>query len=288
MIVRTSKSLLKVLALWLSLLSFAVGQLTAAPTGPTLHLVHDGGQPADNPLYKFMYFVPLISPDPIAVSTNVDNTQRARVISSKCQTNGAIFKANCEFVITGQGLQHDVFDHADFIRQHDNDLKAGKSLQHQLDAINVQGSGAGTVEIEGTFTNGRPAVSEVRLRFNSHDQTSPVSVTLHDIVQRNGVIHLENEIVARVNMLVFCLKSGSPKMEIVLDSVKPQAASDSFWQNCMGRIRGVVANFLIPPLNVPLDGHQAMMNFGLALATEQASFTFPFATRLKEVPAAGH
>jgi hypothetical protein len=49
-----------------------------------------------------------------------------------------------------------------------------------------------------------------------------------------------------------------------------------------------VANFLIPPLSVPPDGHQAMMDFGLALATEKTTFTFPFATRLKNSPVAAN
>jgi hypothetical protein len=73
--------------------------------GPTLQLSFAGGKPLDNPLSKFMYFVPLISPDPIAVSTNAGNTQRARVVASSCQTNGAWFHALCKFEITGKGLQ---------------------------------------------------------------------------------------------------------------------------------------------------------------------------------------
>jgi hypothetical protein len=263
-----------------------VDRLPAAPTGPTLQFNYGDGQPLDNPLYKFMYFMPLISPDPIAVSTNAGNTQRARVVSSSCQTNGLAFHAMCKFEIIGEGLQRNVFDHADFVRQHDGELKAGKPLLCQLDAINVQGSGSGSVEIEGTLTNGRPVVTEVRLRFNSEGRASPVSVTLHDIVYYRGAIHLENELVARVNVLTFCQKAGKPKMEISLASVKPEDAGDTLWQNCVGGLRGVVANFLIPPLSVPADGHRAMMDFGLALAMEKTAFTFPFATRLKNSPVA--
>lgn len=265
-------------------LFFTAEGLLAAPTGPTLQFNYGDGKPLDNPLYKFMYFVPLISPDPISVSTNAGNTQRARVVSSSCQTNGAAFHAVCKFEILGEGLQQNIFDHADFVRQHERELKAGKPLLCQLDAINVCGSGSGSVEIEGNLTNGRVDVSEVRLRFDSHDHASPVCVTLHDIVYRDGAIHLENEIVARVNVLIFRQTSGRPQMEISLASVKPAAADDSLWQNCVGRLRGMVANFLIPPLKVPLDGHRAMMDFGLALATEKATFTFPFATRLKASP----
>jgi hypothetical protein len=231
-----------------------------------------------------MYFVPLISPDPISVSTNVGNTQSARVMSSHCETNGTIFHATCEFEILGQGLQQNVFDHAESIRQHEKELKAGKPLTYQLDAINVQGAGSGRVEIEGTLAGSRLTVTEVRLHFNNHDRLSPVSISLHDIVYRQGAMHLDNEIVARVNTLVFCRKSGTPVMEVVLASLKPEAAGDSLWQNFAGRVRGAVANLFIPPLTVPADGHQAMMDFGLALATEKATFTFPFATRLKTGP----
>ena len=196
-----------------------------------------------------------------------------------------VFSCHLRFEFVGDGLQQNVFDHADSIRQHEKELKAGKPLLYQLDAINVQGPGSGSIEIEGTLTNGLPAVTEVRLRFNSHGHTSPVSISLHDIVYRQGAIHLENEIVARVNTLAFRQKSGTPRMEVVLASLKPEDAGDGLWQNFVGRVRGVVANLFIPPLAVPADGHQAMMDFGLALATEKATFTFPFATRLKAGPA---
>jgi hypothetical protein len=262
-------------------LAFAGGVALAAPTGPRLQINDGGGKPVDNPLGKFMYFIPLISPDPIAVSTNAGNTQRARMLSACCQTNGALFRAVCKFEISGAGLQRNVFDHADFIRQHDKELKAGKALLCQLDAISVSGAGGGTVEVEGSLTNQRLVIREVRLRFNSPGRASPVCVTLHDIVYRQGAIRLENEMVARVNLLTFRRTDGTPKMEILLDSVKPEAAGDTLWQNGLGRLRGIMANLLIPPLTVPADGHQAMMDFGLALATAESSFTFPFASRLK-------
>ncbi|MGO8765145.1 MAG: hypothetical protein ACLQSR_08445 [Limisphaerales bacterium] len=270
-----------------ALMCFSVmaGRLMAATTGPTLHLDYGAGTPLDNPVSQFMYFVPLISPDPISVSTNAGNTQCARVISSDCQTNGAFFHATCEFEVVGEGLQQNVFDHTDGIHKHEKELKAGKPMLHQLDAINVQGSGSGSVEIEGEMAHGRSTVTEVRLQFNGHGRISPVTVTLHDIVYRQGAIHLENAIVARVDALVFRRKAGTPQMEVILASLKPEDARDSTWQNLVGRVKGMVANLLLPPLTVPVDGHEAMMDFGLALATKKATFTFPFATRLKDGPA---
>ena len=165
MILGPVKTIARLLAA-LVFFSFTTGRLLAAPTGPTLQLGCDDGKPLDNPLTKFMYFVPLISPDPISVSTNAGNTQCARVISSNCRTNGASFHATCVVEFTGKGLQQNVFDHADCIRKHEKELKAGKPLLYQLDAINVQGPGSGSIEIEGTLTNSEPAVTEVRLRFD--------------------------------------------------------------------------------------------------------------------------
>ena len=89
----------------LALFPFTPGRLMAAPTGPTLQLEYGDGKPPDNPLNKFMYFVPLISPDPISVSTNAGNTQCARVVSSNCRTNGASFHATCVVEFVGEGLQ---------------------------------------------------------------------------------------------------------------------------------------------------------------------------------------
>jgi hypothetical protein len=41
---------------------------------------------------------------------------------------------------------------------------------------------------------------------------------------------------------------------------------------------------VIPPVPVDPTGHQAMLDFGLALADENPTFTFPFAVRLKNAP----
>jgi hypothetical protein len=259
----------------------AASPLLAAPTGPTLQFDYGHGQPLDNPLGKFMYFVPLISPEQVSVFTNAGNTQCARVTSFRCRTNGVLFHATCEFDFDGDGLQRSVFDHAANIHRREKELQAGKPLAHQLAAINVHGTGSGSVEIDGTLTNGQSVVTEMRLRFNSRGHPSPVSVSLEDIVLRNGEIQSENEMVARVNTLTFRQKSP-PKMEVTLASVKKKDAGDGHWQNFVGGIKGVAANLLLPPLTITPDGQEAMLNFGLALATQKASFTFPFATRMKD------
>jgi len=257
----------------------------AAPTGPTLHFDYADGNPLADPLHQFMYFVPLISPEPVSVFTSADNTQRARLLSFRCRTNGVLFSAVCEFEFSGQGSQQNVFDHAALIQKREAQLKAGTSLKRRLGSINVEGSGNCSVEIEGALTNGQPVVANVRMRFNGHGHASAVNIILHDICWRDGSIRFENELVAQVNTLNFRRQTGPPKMEVTLASVKRKDAGNGFWQKFVGSLKGAAANLFLPPLTVTADGHQTMLDFGLALATKKPEFTFPLATRLKETPA---
>ncbi len=273
------------LLLLLALVAPALSGLLAAPTGPTLQFDYGAGQPQTNPLGYFMYFVPLVSPEQVSVVTNAGNTQCARVVSCQGRTNGASFHTVCDFNFLGEGLQRSVFDHLFVLQRRARELKAGKPLLHQLADISVRGGGSGSLEIDGTLTNGRPAIAEMRLRFNSRGHPSPVSVDLQDIVLRNGAVYYENETVARVNTLTFRQKAGPPKMEVSLASVKRADAGNGHWQNFVGGLKGVAANVLLPPLNITTNGQQAMMDFGLALALAKPSFTFPFAERLKNGPA---
>ena len=255
-------------------------RVNAALTGPTLQFDYGAGRSRPNPLAQFMYFVPLVSPEEVSLFTNVGNTQCARVVSFRCRTNGVMFHAVCEFDFLGDGVERNVFNHAFLIHRREKELKAGKLLAHQLAAISVQGGGGGSMEIDGTLTNGRPAVTEMRLRFNSRGHASPVTIDLQDMGWRNGNLYYENEMVARVNTLRFQQKPGPPKMEVTLASVKRAGAGNGLWQNFVGGLKGAAANFLLPPLNITTNGQQAMLNFGLALATQQPTFTFPFAERL--------
>ncbi len=260
----------------------AAGQaIAAAASGPTLHLDYGEGVPHDNAISTFMYFVPLISPEPVSVLTNAGNTQCARVLSFSCQTNGVNFHATCEFDFTGTGSQQNILDNSGKIRQHQRELQAGDSIKHVLSAITVAGTGSGDVEIGGVFTNGQCQVNLVRLRFNRHGHTSPVSIDLEDYCGRNGAVQVENPVVARVNTLTFQRMPGTPKMEVSLASIKRKDAGNGLWQNFLGEIKGVTANLFLPPLKIEPEGQQAMLAFGLALATKTSRFTFPHAARLK-------
>jgi len=230
---------------------------------------------------SFMYFVPLISPEPVSSSTSPGSTQAARVLSARRKDTAYSFAVTCEFEFTGNGSQQSILDLAPTILRNDRELRAGGSTGRQLSSITVNGSGNGTVEVEGTVSNNVDTVREVRLRFNTHGKTSPVSIALCEIRYHEGEFRRLNEIIARVNTLTFRRGLGPPKMEVTVASVKNKTAGDGLWQNLKGSVKGLAANLLIDPLTVEAIGHRAMLDFGGALNSGAATFTFPCATNLK-------
>ena len=86
---RRAGLLLLSLALWANCLRPALSQATAPPTvaatdaatGPTIQLDYARDQSPGNPVASFMYFVPLISPEPVSSSTSPGSTQVARGVS---------------------------------------------------------------------------------------------------------------------------------------------------------------------------------------------------------------
>jgi hypothetical protein len=293
---RLASLLLLSLALWANGLRTAFSQATQPPalavtdaaTGPTVRLDYGRGQSAGNPVASFMYFVPLISPEPVFSSTSPGSTQTARVLSTRRKDTVHSFVVNCDFEFTGDGSQQSILDLAPTIRRQERDLIAGGSTGRQLSSITVNGPGSGTVEVEGTISNHVDIVREVRLRFNAHRKISPVSIELCEIRYNDGEFQRLNEIVARVNTLTFRREPGPTKMEVTVASVKNKTAGDGLWQNFRASIKGFAANLLIDPLTVEAIGHRAMLDFGGALASGAGTFTFPRATNLKSnSPTAG-
>jgi hypothetical protein len=249
--------------------------------GPTLHLSDGRGESPGIPVAEFMYFVPLISLEPVSIVKSPGNTQCARMASATRSFTAKSFLVTCEFEFTGEGSQQNVFDHTDKVRRHERELKEGGALTHQLGSINVQGTGSISIEVAGTMAGHLPTVTEVRLRFNGRGRPSPVTIGLHDIRYRDGAIQLRNESVAQVNTLVFRRRPGPPKMDITVASVKRKDARSNFYQNVMGGLRGATVNLFLKPIPVAPAGNEAMLNFGLALASEAPAFTFPHAGNLK-------
>jgi hypothetical protein len=226
-----------------------------------------------------MYFVPLISPEPVSSITSPGSTLAARVLSVKRKSTPYSFVVTCELEFTGHGSQQSIIDLAPNIRWHEQQLKAGGSTGRRLSSITVDGPGMGTVEVEGTISNNVETVSQVRLRFNAHGKTSPIAIEICDIRYQDGDFQHCNEIVARVNTLTFNRKLGRPKMEVTVASVKKKGAGSGFWQSFKGSVVGMAVNLFIPPLTVEAVGHRAMLDFGRALAVGAPTFTFPCARR---------
>ena len=249
--------------------------------GPTIRMDY-ARESAGSAVAAFMYFIPLISPEPVTAVISPGSTQQARVTSAVRRQSDKAFTTTCDFEFSGNGSQEDVFDLAHSIRRHERQLKAGGTLGRQLRSITVSGPGHGRVEIKGSVSNGVQTVTQVRLRFNAGSQASPVSIGLCDIRYLEGDFKPVNELVARVNTLTFRRDPGQPKMEVTVASVKSKGAGNNLWQNFKGSLKGAAANLLIDPLPVEVVGNTAMLDFGLALSTGATNFTFPRAAHLIE------
>jgi len=258
------------------------GAAAGSAAGPTIRLDYSSGEKSGNPASAFMYFIPLISPEPVTAVVSPDSKQWVRVTSVRRHQSGDSFTTTCDLEFSGDGSQQNIFDLARDIRRHEQRLKEGGKLGRRLHCITVAGRGRGRVEVKGTVTNGVESVNEVRLRFNAQGQTSPVAIELCDVRYLDGDFRLVNEMEARVNTLIFVRKPGPPKMEVVVSSIKNKGAGNGLWQNLRGSLAGAVANMLIDPLTVEAIGHRAMLDFGQALAVGAPSFTFPRAKNLKE------
>jgi hypothetical protein len=257
---------------------------TNRPAGPTLQLGYTRDSSSENLLADFMYFIPLISPEPVSVTSSARSNQFARVLSFSRKNRPGTFHVTCEFEIIGAGFEHNLIDQSAHIRRRERQLKDGKPMVRLLASIDVKGPGKGTIEIDGIVTDEKPVVNAVRFAFNGHDQASPVSIVLEDIHYVAGKMVPTNEVVARVNTLTFLRQPGKPTMEVTIASVKPKSAQDTFWQNFKGSLKGGLANLFIPPLGVTAEGHETMLEFGSALAAQANAFTFPLATNILKAP----
>jgi hypothetical protein len=263
-------------------LLFLAKVVAASPDGPTLMLANGQEGVSTNSMTAFMYFVPLISPEPLSIVTGPGSTQSARVTAATRHVSGNSFSAVCGIEFTGEGWQKSVFDLSYEAHRHEQELKDGGTLPRQLKSIAVEGSGSATMEVEGTVNAGVSTVNEVRLRFNAHGQGSPVAIEMCDIKYFDGDFRQVNGIVAKVNTLTFHRHSGTPKMEVTVASIKGKSAGDSLWQNLKGAVEGEAANLFLPPFPVEELGNRAMLDFGLAVISGSPTYTFPRARNLKQ------
>jgi hypothetical protein len=250
--------------------------------GPTIVLNYSEESLKKNPIRSFMYFIPLISPVPVARHVCPENRQQAGILSYEKKTTGRSFTVTCEFEMSGDGYCKFVFDPDAMVTHRLAEAKKanGQDLANLLDYINFEGEGCGVVRIKGTITDSVETVTEVALEFNGRGQRSPVTIGLYEVKCQDGQYCYENrtnEIVARVNSLVF-KKSENPRMAITVASISHKADGNGL----LAQIKAAVANLFLKPVRITLLGNETMLRFGNALAVRKPTFTFPKAVNMKE------
>ena len=249
--------------------------------GPTILLGYSKEGFKKNPISSFMYFVPLISLTLVDRETSANNEQQVGIISYEKKVTSKSFNVVCEFEILGKGFHKNTFDAEGMIAAHTDELKKGEPLTNMLDYIKFEGEGFGRIEVKGTMTGSAPSVTEVDMQFNVRGYKSPVTVGLYDIKPKDGQYKYKNrsnQIVARVNSLIFKKTEKTPSMGIKVASLTDQSESDGFFS----AIKGAIANLFIPPPKVAKLGNETMLGFGLTLLEQKSAFTFPKAKNIKE------
>lgn len=256
--------------------------------GPTLNLGYNGHKNIENPIFSFMYFVPLISPTLVQSHISPENTLKVAFDSYKMEKDGKSFEVVYKFDIGGEGIYNNIFnpDHIiEWNTEYDNnkDKKGGK-LTKLLEYIKFEGQGVGRCEIKGRMEKGQPVVEQVKVHFNDKDSISPVTVGIYDITPDcNGNYDFDkrfNKVVARVNTLTFNRdkKDGEelPRMDIKLACVGNEEDCEGLWAS----VKGKFANLFIKPIAISEKGNDSMIDFGTAIVHQKSSFTFPVAENL--------
>lgn len=250
-------------------------------TGPTILLGYNENSKS-NPIFSFMYFVPMISPTTVEMEISPNCLQNARFVSHKIEYDGNNFIVISEFEIKGTGYYKNCFDPDEIMKWMAKNRGETTKLTKNLEYIKFEGQAYGRLEISGTITNGVKDVSEIKAYFNNKDTKSPVTIGIYDVcIDEKGVLKFENAInrkVVRVNALTFRKSAGEPKMEIEIASIAQNEECDSLWAN----VKGKIANFFLNPLEINPQGNESMLELGLALAEKKESFTFAKAKNLKQ------
>jgi hypothetical protein len=257
-----------------------VGDVNDA-NGPAVMLSYSFQSLEKNSISSFMYFIPLISPTFVDRETSANNEQQVAVVSFERNVTSKSFYVNCEFEIMGKGFHKNTFDPEKMIAEHTGALKQGQSLVNTLDYIKFEGEGFGSMEIKGTIDASTETVTEVDVHFNARGHKSCVTIGLYDIKPKDGKYKYENrsnQIVARVNSLIFKKTEKTPRMGIIVASISNAEESEGF----ISSIKGAIANLFINPPEVAKTGNDTMLNFGYAILKQKPAFTFPKANNLRK------
>jgi hypothetical protein len=257
------------------------GEALAKSDGPSVMLSYSRQMFEKNPISSFMYFIPLISPTFVDRETSANNEQQVGIVSYERNVTSKSFYVTCEFEILGKGFHKNTFDPEKMIAEHTGKLKQGESLVNTLDYIKFEGEGFGRVEIKGTIDASTETVTEVEIHFNARGQKSCVTIGLYDVIPKDGQYKFENrsnEIVARVNTLIFKKTEKTPRMGIKVASISDSEESEGFFSG----VKAVIANLFINPPEITKLGNNTMLNFGYAMQKQKPAFTFPRAENLRE------
>jgi hypothetical protein len=250
-------------------------------TGPTVLLSYSKETFKKNPISSFMYFVPLISPTGVDRQTSANNEQQVGIISYKRKITSKSFDVVCEFEILGKGFHRNTFDPTGMMALFVDTLKEGESLTNMLDYIQFEGEGLGRIEVIGTIAGSIQTVTEVNMQFNAKGRKSPVTIGLYDVKPKDGQYKYENrsnEVVARVNSLIFKKSEKDPEMGIKVASISKSPDSEGFWAS----VKGAIVNLFIKPPRVDKLGNDTMLDFGYAMLKQKPEFTFPKAKNIRE------
>jgi hypothetical protein len=236
---------------------------------PTVDLRTIDLAPTGNPIESFMFFVPLLSPDPVATICSSNNTQCVRLVSSVSRSRGHSLDATYKFQFTGNGSYISRFENPAYRRK----IASGTVLEYQLDYFEVTGSGDVWMDVVGTVSNGLPSVSEVRLHFDASGR-SLVTANIYSLRCQNGVLKREKDTMVEVNTLIFKRRQGPVRMEVTFGSIRPKNASSGVWQDFVGQLKGKVANLVVKPMVVSALGNDAILEMGQAMAAGSPTFRF--------------
>jgi len=269
----------------------ALGASAAPPpadAGPTLSLAVWRAGDAGIPAGDFMYFIPLISPEPVACHVSPANGMRARLVAvERCDAAGGGFALSCRFELVGDGFIEHEIDHAPMATRNAEPLRGGGRLNNLLGSIRMEGEGIATLQAEGSFAGGVPVVEKVSIAFAGRGARSPIRIELDTITGPPDAWVARTESLADVASLSFT-RSGAPtRMGVTLAGLRDPGAGDGLAERLKAAIKGTVANLLVPPLDIEATGNAAMLDFAAALVTGAPTFTFPRAVNLRP-DSAGH
>jgi hypothetical protein len=248
--------------------------------GPTIYLDYSNNSHMKNPIYDFMYFVPMVSLTLVESVSSDDNTQQVGIISCKRLVDDDSFQATIEFRMAGKGSHKNTYDPEDMIADNVEHIEKPEPLKNMLDYITFEGESYGTVEIKGVRSGPVELATEVRVNFNARGHKSPVTIGIYDVRCVNGKYKYENrhnKTIVRVDSLTFRRTAGSTKMDVELASLYNFQDSENLW----AILKGKIITLFLPPIRIDDLGNDVMLDFGLALYKGKTEFTFPKARKLK-------